>query len=245
MLQTVLAALTPGDLLILAYLVVFMPVKSIVSGARLRREPLDHARRMRRYRWTVMRGWAAVLAVLIVWFVADRPWDTLGLDWPIGMRGLAGFALVGLGTAFIAFELWRLSRLSAEKREMFKTRFEGMHILPRETSELPLFALMAMTAGVWEELLYRGFLMWVFTPLMGVVGAIVLSSFLFGIAHIYQGWKGVLRTGAVGLVFAAAYALTHSLWWLMLAHGFVDIAGGLTSWRVFRMQHEAEAAALA
>jgi membrane protease YdiL (CAAX protease family) len=36
----------------------------------------------------------------------------------------------------------------------------------------------------------------------------------------------------VGLAFACLYALTQSLWWLMLAHGLIDMGGGLLAFRV-------------
>ena len=39
----------------------------------------------------------------------------------------------------------------------------------------------------------------------------------------------------LGGVFALAYVLTHSLWWVMAAHALVDLWGGTLGWRVMRM----------
>ena len=109
-----------------------------------------------------------------------------------------------------------------------------LKITPRTRSELAVFLGVAVTAGVWEELLYRGFLMWFLLP-AGVAAAVIGSSLIFGLGHAYQGGRGILVTAAVGLVFAIAYALTTSLWWLMLAHALVDIYGGIAAYRLHRL----------
>ena len=105
-------------------------------------------------------------------------------------------------------------------------------ITPRSRREFIVFLLVAITAGVWEELLYRGFLLWFLVPYVGLIAALVLSSLIFGVGHVYQGWRGIPRTAAIGLIFAIAYAWSGSLWWVMLAHTILDIYGGIISYMV-------------
>ena len=116
---------------------------------------------------------------------------------------------------------------------------EELKITPRTRNELLLFVLVAITAGVWEELLYRGFFIWFLVPVTGVIGAVAISSLIFGIGHIYQGRYGVVNTGLVGLAFAILYLLSQSLWWLMAAHAVVDIYGGALAYRVMHMRDAA------
>jgi len=52
--------------------------------------------------------------------------------------------------------------------------------------------------------------------------ALVLSTILFGFAHIYQGWKGVLGTGLVGGVLAYLYLSTGSLLLPIVLHILID-----------------------
>lgn len=231
----------PLDVALFAFLLLFMPAFAAWSGARLRRTPLDHTRRMRRYWQTVMRGWIVALALIAIWSVAKRPWVELGLDWPVGFWGLCGFGLGVLLSIVLAVEFMRIPKLVGTKLETLKARMRDVHILPHQKSELLLFVVMALTAGVWEELAYRGFLMWFLAPLSGLTGAIIISSLIFGLGHLYQGWKGVLRTAVVGLVFAIGFAVSHSLWWLMVVHALLDIFGGLLGWRIFNMQRTPEA----
>jgi membrane protease YdiL (CAAX protease family) len=48
---------------------------------------------------------------------------------------------------------------------------------------------------------------------------------VFGLAHAYQGWVGVLATTVVGAVFAGLYLSTGELWIVMAAHVVLDLLG--------------------
>jgi uncharacterized protein len=70
---------------------------------------------------------------------------------------------------------------------------------------------VSITAGFCEEFLFRGYFIWVFAPWLGWWGAATLSLAIFAVAHIYQGWNGVLRTGIMGAVFTLLVWLSESL----------------------------------
>jgi membrane protease YdiL (CAAX protease family) len=60
----------------------------------------------------------------------------------------------------------------------------------------------------------------------GTILAVVLSVVPFGIAHLYQGWAGVLSTGMMGLCFALIFVRNRTnLWIPILAHGFANTVG--------------------
>jgi membrane protease YdiL (CAAX protease family) len=101
-------------------------------------------------------------------------------------------------------------------------------ILPQSRQELAPFLALAMTAGVCEEILYRGFAMAALTraglPLWSVV---LLSSILFGLAHLYQGRGGLLSTLVIGTVFGTARIAYDGLFPVMLWHFTVDAVAGV------------------
>lgn len=83
------------------------------------------------------------------------------------------------------------------------------------------------SAAFGEELLWRGFLMDRLGRLPGLRGramaVIVIQAVLFGLPHLYQGWSGVLITGAIGLIFGWMRLRSGgNLWPLVIAHGLVD-----------------------
>ena len=89
-----------------------------------------------------------------------------------------------------------------------------------------MFALLALTAGICEELLYRGFglaaLRWA-APGIGNAALIVVTAAAFGLAHLYQGRMGVALTGLVGAYFAWIAISTGSLVPVMVLHALLDL----------------------
>src|SRR5262249_15242874 len=83
-----------------------------------------------------------------------------------------------------------------------------------------------VTAGICEELLCRGFMIWYLGHWMSPWVAVVVASVPFGLAHLYQGPKGAVRTGMVALVIGSLYVATGSLLWPMIVHAAVDLGAG-------------------
>jgi membrane protease YdiL (CAAX protease family) len=224
------------DLTMFAFAAFVLPAMSVVAGRQLARS--EQASLVPRYWFTLARGMLAALAVLAVWYCAGRPFAKLGLDFPISIRGEWGFLIVAVVAVVAWFQIARVKKLSGDKLDKAMVTLKRIKIVPRTHAELILFLAVAVNAGIWEELFYRGFLIWFLTPLAGVAAAVVMSSALFGIGHIYQGWRGVLMTGFVGLVLGILYVLTASLWWVMAVHALIDIYGGLVSYRISRRAAE-------
>ena len=62
----------------------------------------------------------------------------------------------------------------------------------------------------------------------GWIVGLVLSNFIFGFGHMYQGMSGMISTGISGFVFAGLYFATNrNLWAAILAHGIYDTIGFL------------------
>src|SRR6267154_1144959 len=99
----------------------------------------------------------------------------------------------------------------------------------RSTSPLrgPLLAL-AVTAGLCEEFLYRGFAMAVIARAGLPTGLVILvSSVLFGLAHLYQGRAGFVSTMVLGLLFGLSRAALGSLIPVIVWHAGVDVVAGI------------------
>lgn len=96
--------------------------------------------------------------------------------------------------------------------------------LPSSPRELPAAVLLALSAGVTEELYFRLMLPLLITLVSGSallgVGA---SALLFGAAHRYQGRVGVVATGLVGLFLSVVYLASGDLWLAMACHAAIDL----------------------
>ena len=54
-------------------------------------------------------------------------------------------------------------------------------------------------------------------------GSLVVSSALFGLAHLYQGAAGVVVIAVIGVVFGLAFLWVRNLWPLVIAHGLMHV----------------------
>jgi membrane protease YdiL (CAAX protease family) len=122
---------------------------------------------------------------------------------------LVGFALAG-----IIYD----KRLSADKRAEHEAKAAQSGMLPQSGPEKAAFALFGLFAGFGWELLYRGFLLMVLVPVLGLPGAVILAALAYGIGHGYQDRAQFIGSIVASFLFTIAYALTGSLWWLMVLH---------------------------
>jgi uncharacterized protein len=86
---------------------------------------------------------------------------------------------------------------------------------------------LALSAGLCEEFLYRGYALNVLATLTGSVAiGVIVSTAAFGLAHAYQGRRGVIGTAIFGLFFALVFVYWGSLWPCIIGHALQDLIGG-------------------
>jgi len=170
---------------------------------------------------------------IIVALVAWRAWahGLTAAELGLTIEGKAQILSIGIaGAAALATLQWlnlrRMGRLPAAARGLLQSLAE--RIFPQSRVEmLPYFAL-AVTAGLCEEFLYRGFaLAAIIRAGSPVWTAVVISSILFGLAHIYQGRGGFVSTMLLGGLLGAARIVYHSLVPVIFWHSAVDLVAGV------------------
>ena len=179
------------------------------------------------YASTIAFQWLAVAAV------AWRAWvhGYKAIELGLALHDKTKIMLVSIvGAVTIATLQWlnlrRLGRLPLEARGALQAVAE--RILPQSTVELLPFLALAITAGLCEEFLYRGFAMAVLTRLGSPVWLVVLaSSILFGLAHLYQGRGGLVSTLVIGTVLGSARIVYGSLVPAIFWHSAVDVVAGV------------------
>jgi uncharacterized protein len=219
----------PWDILLIFFVLgVVVPWRGRVRLKQLLAKPrVESAERLALYASTIAFQWIAV--AIAGW----RAWahgftrEELGLrvSEPILIACLAIF-----GTAAIVslqwFNLRRIGRSTSPARGPLQAL--AQRILPQSPREVALFSVLALTAGICEEFLYRGFaiasLKQAELPVWGVV---LISAFLFGLAHLYQGRGGFAGTLILGLLFGYARLSLGTLIPVIAWHVGVDIVAGV------------------
>lgn len=194
----------------------------------------DAGARTRVYRIIMAVEWLAAIFVAVRWWVLGRTWTALWLAPPRGWRLIASMLLVLAVAALMVLQTRSLARLSADKRAAVGTRLGRLvALIPHTTGEYRWFVALSVTAGVCEELLYRGFLVWLLQPWIGLGWAAMVSVIAFGAGHAYQG-KDVVRPTVAGIVLQGIALLTGSILPGILLHAILDVMGGTTGYLVLR-----------
>lgn len=207
-----------------------------------RRVELDAAR-ARRTLWTqwISMLWTCSALVMWLWIAQDLPLSALGLEMPAGLRLWVPLVLTAAlaATQFRAgLKIGRLPDRATLRQRMGTTG----DVIPHAASEIPLFSVAALSAGFCEELLCRGFVIWLLQPFAGWWIAALASLALFTLAHAYQGVGGMIKCASLGAVMTAIVALTHSLWPAIILHAAIDLMAGWIGWQLFREIASAPAA---
>ena len=180
-------------------------------------------------------GYEWVLAALAVWGLHLRKFPLRQLlgEWRPGIR--SWFADLGMALVFWAGALLALAVLGNAL-----VKLSGSHIDPQKIGgitqklapvtglEMMLFLVLSISAGICEELVFRGYLQQQFARMGHSVWAgVALSALVFGGAHGYEGVAGVLLIAAYGAMFGVLALLRRGLRTGMIAHAWHDSISGL------------------
>ena len=178
--------------------------------------------KVRFYRTVAWHQLIAIALVVAIWRMGRIPAKTLGFcvptSWQFLFPFLAGFVLA-VGVVMLLLR----KRSTRNLQTMVKT--VGA-LLPISKSERSWFAWISVGAGISEEMVFRGFLLYyiaVNLPGLGILLRVALASLVFGLCHFYQGWRGVLGTAILGAIFASLFVATGSLLLPAVLHALFDL----------------------
>ncbi|MYM66774.1 CPBP family intramembrane metalloprotease [Pseudoduganella sp. FT55W] len=216
------------------YLVFVLPARHLWSDFR----PSDKPKRppIQRYLSSIRDIGLLLLALLFICYWNGYSVADMGLALPAS--GAPLWCLIAAAVAMTALVIGSFihtDKMPPEKREQLlaASRDGGM---PTNAAEMRLFAVLVVFIGGGWELLYRGFLLLVLSPYIGTWGAVAVSGLAYGTAHGYKSAKQFSLSVLMALLFAAGYALTGSLWWLMVIHIVLPATNAINVHRLLKLQ---------
>ena len=166
---------------------------------------------------------------LLVLYLSIKPFLPVSDDWfRFKLRG--NWIFWGVGGYLVALPL--VIVVSLINQQLWQGQGGSNPILPlalegRDSVALAIFFLTACVAApMFEEIIFRGFLLPSLTRYVPVWGAILASSLLFAIAHLSL--SEVLPLATLGMVLGVVYTRSRNLLASMLLHGLWN-AGTLLS----------------
>jgi membrane protease YdiL (CAAX protease family) len=213
----------PATLALFAMIAVLLVAVPIVAVWRSRHDDPNRAEERRvkhaRYARSLVVIWAITALALYALRLYGMGIADVGVRAPHSPWQYAyGFFVPAL------FALANAGRTSISPEYLQRVR----RVIPVDASDWVWFVPVALTAGICEEFLYRGYAL---TQVAAITGSLpagfILSSVAFGLAHIYQGRIGVIGTAITGALYATVFLATGSVVPCMLGHIGQDIVAGL------------------
>ena len=229
---------------VIAFALIYEPIIGYFGFQKFKKTVEESEKRRISYYVNVMTGlWVPTIFILLLIAATELTLADAGLAYPTFNTDPLGawitYSAIALLLIYFASLLYYLIgyRVSekirskwneASNKELGQSSFSVL--LPVTGRERKVWNYVSITAGVTEEIIYRGFLIFAFSylfPDMSIWAAIVLASVLFGLAHSYQGLKGVIKTMVVGIWFSILAIGLGSIVPLIILHFLIDYVAKL------------------
>jgi len=217
-----------GEWIVLS-MIMAMPIYSYWESDKTKRAVIaGHKTKLRMYQETMVYLWTPTVTLFALILMQVVSISDIGLYWCSSIANWIGACLVICLFVYLVLGVYKTKNNSQNNEELRNAMKIHSWMMPTSRCELTWFTFgVSISAGICEELLFRGFLLSVFSDYIGLFTSLILSSFLFGLCHIYQGWLNAIRTGIYGLVFGGIYILTDSLLIVIMLHAMIDIYVGI------------------
>ncbi len=177
--------------------------------------------------------WFLTAIVLLVWYLYQRPFSLMGFRSiePGWISWVLTILLVAAYTADILYSIFSPDELR-KTQEQWES---SVPFLPEHYRELPAYTFMCITAGVCEEILFRGFMVTYFIDPLSTGFpwmAAIFPAVLFSLAHFYQGYKAMIKIFLLSMLFALIFIFSKSLIIVIVIHFLIDFVGGVAAIRM-------------
>ncbi len=166
------------------------------------------------YLTCLSEGFLLCLAVMLGWYFNLPFWSQLEFDVIDIILGIS------LALIFATFAIWALKSNWAIFTQLRNDTLTFVKIL--ENLSVGSIILVALAAGVCEEVLFRGGFQPLFMDWLGLLPGLVLASLLFGLFHMIS-VSYVIYVSVFGLILGCMYIWSGNLIGPIIAHFIYDL----------------------
>jgi membrane protease YdiL (CAAX protease family) len=233
------------DYIMLAFVALGVPfIGHLIHTHSVKEEASGNSKaRKNSYYHTFALLWIPTIVLLWFWTGTDRSLDLLGLGFNEDIWGSRAL-IISLVISLIYFAQYFLIVANKKSRESIKNQLKNSpgieEALPKNKKEYDLFKLLSITAGITEEILFRGFLIWGFSAFMNIWLASTMALISFTLAHLYQkSLTNLLKVAGTGAVMTGLYISSGSLIPSIIAHIVIDLAANAIVWEANKKEIKA------
>lgn len=222
------------SVVLLLYLTAIVPVTGHFEHKKLKQSLADgRNKKLIMYRHTILWSWIPVMIIALLIPFSQLTFNDLGFSWiDLNTSELSYWIVIPGITLFFLYFIYNIysilllknsrnARLEASKNlpEYVKA------LLPITSQEKKTWVGVAISAGITEEIVYRGYLFFalgLLFPSFSIYHILLISTLLFGLGHVYQG-KELVKPTALGLLFGFYYILFDSIIPIIMLHVAQDL----------------------
>lgn len=211
-------------------------ISGVKSAAQMKETPMmfDSATKKRFYIGNSLFLAIMGVIILISWLLHSRPFSRLGFNFPSTDQYTLCIVLTFLFVGLYIMDVVHGMLSPDENEEAEKQAESQTPFLPAEWNEIPSYFVMCLSAGVFEEIVYRGFLVTFFQQIFSGIPsastwALLTPALVFSLAHYYQGPKAVFKILVLSLLFGMIFWYSQSLLIVIILHTLIDLSGGILS----------------
>ncbi|MEM7099082.1 MAG: CPBP family intramembrane glutamic endopeptidase [Pseudomonadota bacterium] len=188
---------------------------------------LDPNVRVKFFTESILINVVTATAVVWIWLWDARSFATLGMQHNTNWSTLLTWLVVGLFVTFSAIQYHRV-RTNANARETMREYLatagkKTLLLMPKTSNEHHLAMCAGVVAGIAEEIVYRGYLIWLFALFFPIWVAAPLSIAIFICLHFYQDKAGLFQVGLFAAISTVLYLLSDSLVPVIVLHICIDV----------------------
>ena len=213
---------TPILYIIMALIVgVFFPIYVIIEGPKVKQYLTQNPDKLNTiYTQVLVQQVILVLLIFAAFYFNGDSIDLIGLTFIKNPMNIAG--LLSISSLF--FVIMHSIRFSKESLEKIKVQYAKIsYLIPKNNEEYRYAIALSFGVGIFEEIIYRGFLYWQISLYLPFAAALILTNVIFGLLHIGTGRENALSTFILGMIYSGLSIYFDSLWIAILAHILTDL----------------------
>ncbi len=216
--------------MLVIFLLVYAPIEGLIEQ---RKRVAGNTDKLAGYRSQALWAWLPLLPVILLIPLAGLSPALLGFRL-ISIAhfslhpaaAIVGIVLFCLHLGYTIYSIIALKSSAAVQEQATRGMTEAYTaFLPVTAAERKAWVPVALSAGIVEETVYRGFLFFalaVYLPALHPLAILGMSSAVFGLGHVYQG-RDVFKPLLLGTLFGFYYLSTGSLFPVILLHCVQDL----------------------